>query len=162
MKNINKTRGFTLFIAILVTGVLLLITAGVTSLATRHAQIASSGQSSQHAFYAADTGLECALYWDVKNPAGFSAFSTSTPSSIYCNDPPPLGPAMVVGGGGDENPTSSFSFTLSPDSYCVVVTVNKVYSGSPLVLVTTIESKGYNTCAPLNPRRVERAVRARY
>ena len=146
-----KNKGFTLFIAIVVMGVLLLIATGVVNLATRQALIASSGQESQHAFYAADTGIECALYWDVQNPAGFSAFSTSTVSSISCN-----GTSSNVGG----SPASTFSFTLTPDIYCATVTVTKAYVLG--VLVTTIESKGYNTCSASNPRRVERAVRATY
>ncbi len=156
MKNKEPTSaGFTLFIALVVMGTLLLIAAGIVSLATRQALISASGRESQHAFYAADTGVECALYWDVKNPTGISAFATSTSSNITCASTP-----ATVGGGGDSNPTSIFSFTLTPGPYCATVKVTKVYLGS--VLRTTIESKGYNTCDLSNPRRVERAVRAIY
>ncbi|MBI2673938.1 MAG: hypothetical protein HYX23_01505 [Candidatus Zambryskibacteria bacterium] len=146
-----KKNGFTLFVAIVVMGTLLLIAAGIASLAVRQALISASGRESQLAFYAADTGIECALYWDVQNPAGVSAFSTSTGSTIDCN-----GFSSTVGG----SPLSTFSFTLTPESYCANVTVTKVYVGS--ILKTTIESKGYNTCSSSNPRRVERAVRATY
>lgn len=145
-------KGFTLFIAIIVMGTLLLIAAGITNLAVKQALISASGRESQVAFYAADTGIECALYWDVKNPAGFSAFSTSTVSLIDCNNSPNLS----VGGGGNGS-ISTFSFTLTPDSYCAIVTVEKRIDGS-----TKIESRGYNTCDSFNPRRVERAVRAIY
>ncbi|MEX2013987.1 MAG: pilus assembly PilX N-terminal domain-containing protein [Parcubacteria group bacterium] len=151
MKNRKFNSGFTLFIAIIVMGTLLLVAAGMVSLAVRQALISASGRESQHAFYAADTGIECALYWDVQNPSGRSAFSTSTPSNITCN-----GTAATVGGGGNDS-ISTFSFTLSPDSYCATVTVAKGSNGS-----TRIESKGYNTCDSANPRRVERAVRAIY
>jgi len=156
MKNKESTSaGFTLFIALVVMGTLLLIAAGIASLATRQALISAAGRESQHAFYAADTGIECALYWDVKNPTGISAFATSTSSNITCDGTP-----ATVGGGGDINPTSIFSFVLTPDPYCATVRVTKIYLGS--VLRTTIESKGYNTCDLSNPRRVERAVRATY
>ncbi|MDO8471015.1 MAG: hypothetical protein Q7S49_00165 [bacterium] len=148
-------KGFTLFIALVVMGTLLLIAAGIVSLATRQSLISASGRESQHALSAADTGIECALFWDVKNSTGISAFATSTPSSITCN-----GVLATVGGGGNSNPTSIFSFTLTPDTYCAIVTVNKAYVSS--VLRTTIEAKGYNTCDLSNPRRVERAVRATY
>lgn len=151
-----KNKGFTLFIALVVMGTLLLIAAGITSLATRQALISASGRESQHAFYAADTGIECALYWDVKNPTGISAFATSTASTITCDNSGPLS----VGGGGDLNPTSSFTFTLTPEPYCVSVTVTKTYVSN--VLRTVIESLGYNTCDSSNPRRVERAIRAVY
>lgn len=147
----SKVEGFTLFIAMIVMGTVLLVATGLVNLAVRQALISSSGRESQYAFYAADTGIECALYWDVNNPAGTSAFATSTGSTITCN-----GSSSSVGG----NPLSTFSFTLTPDIYCVSVSVTKAYVGS--VLRTTIESKGYNTCDSSNPRRVERAVRAIY
>lgn len=149
-----KNRGFTLFIAIVVMGTLLLISTSIVSLALKQSYISSAGRESQMAFYAADTGIECALYWDVRSPLGISAFATSTGSTINCNrDGNNPGNQWIVGG-------SSISvinkITFLPDPYCTVVTVTK--SGS----VTTIESRGYNTCDLTNPRRVERAVRAIY
>ena len=148
-------KGFTLFIAIIVMGTLLLITTGIVSLAVKQALISASGRESQHAFYAADTGIECALYWDVQNPLGISAFSTSTGSTIFCNrDTGNPGNQWVVGG----SYTSVINYiSFLPDPYCAIVTVTKGISGS-----TVIESKGYNTCDSSNPRRVERAVRATY
>lgn len=156
-----KNTGFTLFIAIVVMGTLFLIAAGVTNLALKQAFISTSGRLSQSAFYAADAGMECALYWDVKNPgADQSAFSSSTPAAtINCNG----SDASVnnISSGGFYDPvTYSFSYTLSPEPYCTVVTINKAYVSG--VLKTTLESKGYNTCDTTNPRRVERAVRATY
>lgn len=158
----QRQRGFTLFIAIIVMGTLLLVAAGVTNLALKQAFISTSGRLSQNAFYAADAGMECALYWDVNNPAGVSAFATtSSPSSIICNSD-----SSTVGGLGGEGfyspvtHTFSFDFSTQGDPYCAVVTVNKAYVSG--VLKTTVESKGYNTCDPTNPRRVERAVRATY
>jgi len=153
MRNFQKDRGFTVFIAIIVMSTLILVAGGVVSLAVKQSLISVTGRESQYAFYAADTGLECALYWDVQNQIiGNSAFSTSTgPQTISCNNQ-----NATVGG----TPQSTFTFTLSPSPYCATVTVTKAYQGS--VLVTTIESRGYNTCDTSNPRRVERAVRATY
>ena len=148
---VSGNRGFTLFIAMVVMGVLMLIAAGVASLAVRQSRIAYSARESQFAFYAADTGIDCAIYWDISNPSGSSAFATSSSSSISCNET-----SATVGGSSQ----STFSFDLSPDPYCVEVTVTKEYDDG--TLVTTIESLGYNTCDTDNPRRVERAVRATY
>lgn len=150
-----KNKGFTIFVAIIVMGTLLLIATGIVSLAVRQALISASGRESQHAFYAADTGIECVLFWDVQNPSGQSAFSTSTGSTIFCNkDANNPGNQWVVGG----SYTSVINrIDFLPDPYCAVVTVSKGLSGE-----TTIESMGYNTCDPSNPRRVERAVRATY
>ena len=153
--SLRSKRGFTLFIAMVVTGTLLLIATGVASLAAKQSLISVSGRESQVAFYAADTGLECALYWDVKNPLGEqSAFATSTGSTIYCNrDAANPSNEWVVGG----NAVSTFTMTFLPEPYCAIVTVTKEVSGG-----TTIESSGYNSCSSTNPRRVERAVRAIY
>ena len=153
-----RNKGFTLFVAIVVMGTLLLIAAGIASLAVRQALISASGRESQQAFYAADTGIECTLYWDVQNPAGVSAFSTSTGSTIFCNkDGNNPGNQWVVGG----NDTSTINrIDFLPDSSCAIVIVTKAYISG--VLKTTIESKGYNSCDLSNPRRVERAVRATY
>lgn len=159
MKNQQQNqKGFTLFVAIVVMGTLLLVAAGIVSLATRQALTSASGRESQNAFYAADTGIECALYWDVQNPAGTSAFATSTGSTIDCNkDTNNSGNQWSVGGSG----TSVINrIDFLPDPYCAIVTVTKAYVSN--VLKTTIESKGYNTCDLSNPRRVERAVRATY
>lgn len=141
--------------AMVITGTLLLIATGMVSLAVRQSLISASGRESQLAFYAADTGMECALYWDVNNPSGQSAFSISTGSTISCNkDAANPDNQWVVGGSG----TSIVgSITFLPNPYCATVTVTKNVDGS-----TLIESKGYNTCNAANPRRVERAVRARY
>jgi Tfp pilus assembly protein PilX len=147
----NMKKGFTLFIAMVVMATLMLVSTAIASLAVKGSFIYSTARDSQHAFYAADSGVECALYWDVKNPSGYSAFSTSTPSTITCN-----GSSFIVGGSSN-NPSSTFRVTLSPDPYCADVKVTKLPDGS-----TTIESSGYNTCDLLNPRRVERAVRAVY
>ena len=155
----NKNKGFTLFVAMILMGALLLIATGIVGLAVRQSLISSSGRESQDAFYAADTGMECALYWDVQNPSGISAFSTTTGSSIFCNQDV-SNPSNPVPNNVGGNPISTFRINFLPDPSCTVVTVSKAYVAG--TLVTTIESKGYNTCDLANPRRVERAVRATY
>ncbi len=153
----NPASGFTLFVAIVIMGTLLLITTGITSLAFKESLLASSGKESQYAFYAADSGAECALYWDVKNPSGFSAFSASTTSTITCNrDSDSYNQTHNIYDVGGTN-QSIFWVYFSPDSRCAEVRVNKLPNGS-----TTIESYGYNTCDNSNPRRVQRAVKASY
>ena len=154
---IPKTKGFTLFIAIAVTATLLFISTGIVSTALKEAFLTSASRESQYAFYAADTGIECAVYWDVKNPTGISAFATSTASQISCNQNAanPSNPTPSVVG---SSAVSTFTINFLPDQYCAVVTVTKSDTNPK----TKIESLGYNTCDPGNPRRVERAVRVTY
>ncbi len=107
------------------------------------------------AFYAADSGMECALYWDIANPAGQSAFATSTGATISCNKDAANSSNQWVVGGSSISTISTISFL--PDPYCASVTVTKNDNGT-----TLIESRGYNTCDSASPRRVQRAVRATY
>ena len=156
MKKAQKyNSGVTLFIAIIVMGTLLLISTTIVNVAVREAFITRTARESQFAFYAADTGAECAIYWDVKNPSGISAFSTTTGSTIFCNkDANNLSNQWVVGG----SDTSIINkITFFPDPYCAIVTIRKNDDGS-----TEVESFGYNTCDPASSQRVERAVRVTY
>lgn len=54
----------TLFIAVTIMGALLFVSFAVVNITIKSTIFASSGRDSQLAFYAADAGLECALYWD--------------------------------------------------------------------------------------------------
>jgi len=157
MKKFQSQQGFTLFIALIITATLLLISTGIVALAVREAFLTTATQNSQYAFYAADTGIECAIYWDVKNSSGFTAFATSTSATINCNQDAsnsPKNPNPNSVGGSSQ---SVFNLTFLPQPYCATVTVTKPTNGS-----TKIESLGFNTCSSADPRRVERAVRVTY
>ncbi len=81
----KHTRGFTLLTAIVVTSMLLLVSFVVADVTLKELQIAYTGQESQYAFYNADSGTECAEYWDTHDEGG-SAFATTTPQTITCNN----------------------------------------------------------------------------
>jgi|TARA_Y100000310_G_scaffold345866_1_gene471954 hypothetical protein len=150
MKRITKNKkGFTLLLAVLISSLLLAIGLAIFNITIKELLLASSGRESQFAFYSADTGTECALYWDLKQ----GAFSTSTTSSINCN-----GTAIPGMGGGGYGAQNVFQLDFSPEPYCAIVTVTKTTGPER----TTIESRGYNSCDTGNPRRVERAIRVVY
>ena len=155
MKKIhNRESGITLLIAIIITGTLLLVATTIINTTLKQQSLSSAGSQSQYAFYAADTGVECAIYWDVKDSQGYSAFSTSTNSTIECNkDAQNPSNQFVVGA----SPVSTFTMHFLPDPYCAVVTVTKNPDNT-----TVINSLGYNTCDTSNPRRVERAIQVSY
>ena len=160
----KEERGVTLYIAIVVTSALLLVSFAIADTTLKQAALASINRDSHIAFFAADTGIECALYWDLKNVSGGSAFSTSSPSTISCNgdasNPGNQNIQPVLNLDQNSSGTSTFQINFLPETYCVKVSVGKAYSGASLN--TTIESKGYNSCDSINPRRVERAVRVSY
>ena len=87
----NKNeRGFTLLFAVLVSSLVLAIGLSIANLTLKEVKLSGAGRESEFAFYAADTGSECALYWDIK---GYNVFATSADSLAS----PPVGPVGCVG-----------------------------------------------------------------
>ena len=158
----KEERGFTLLIAIITTSMLIVVSFVVVNIALKQLILASAAKESQHAFYAADSGTECAVYWDLPKDGSISKFDITTPGSIECNGqalivtdsqtiPPPSTPSKSVIGG---SLTSIFWLNFSKG--CAIVKIIK--SGG----LTTIDSRGYNTCDILAIRRYERGVKLVY
>jgi hypothetical protein len=68
-KKENK-KGFTLLFAVLVSTLVVAIGATVVSIALRQTILSGTSRESQYAFYAANTVLECAFFWDVIGKEG--------------------------------------------------------------------------------------------
>ena len=73
-------KGFTLLFAVLISSLLLSVGIAILDLSIKEFALAAASRESQYAFYAADDGLECGLYWDHYNPLAVS----STTSSLMC------------------------------------------------------------------------------
>ncbi len=149
----STERGFTILFAVLTASLLLAVGIAVFQVTLKELLLSSSARDSQFAIYAADTGIECALYWD-----SIGGFATGTgQQTINCASQSPV---------FDESPTfpatSTFTLTLLEESGtgapCVTVDVGKYTSPTRTIIV----SRGYNTCEEGSPRRVERALRVTY
>ena len=172
----KKNQGFTLLMAALVTSLLLAIGFSLFNLSLKQVTLSSLARDSQLAFYAADTGIECAIYWDYKYSGNgvTSAFATSTTafgtfpptSGINCGGQDIAAQPWIINPRDSLKAYTSFNLTFSPDPYCATIQVQKTNISSPFnpagPIQTIIESRGYNTCNITNPRRVERAIRVRY
>ncbi|TSC67309.1 MAG: hypothetical protein G01um101472_460 [Parcubacteria group bacterium Gr01-1014_72] len=152
-------RGFTVLFAVLMSSLLLAIGISIFNISMKERVLASASKESQNAFYAADSGVECALYWDIRD----DAFNFTDPGSdtIDCHrdmasDSRNSSNRFTVGVSGV--PVSTFTIRFYPSDACAVVTVTK----TPTPGATTIVSEGYNTCDDANPRRVERTIRVSY
>ena len=166
MKTIRENNGMTLLISIVTTSLLLLVSFVVVNIALKQLVISFSNVESQYAFYNADSGIECAVYWDLKNPTnpGTSAFDPATASTINCNGQvitsgqvvptSPVPTASIVGGGGAVL-TSIFSVNFPKG--CAIVQVTKLINGD-----TQIDSRGYNNCNVGADRRFERGETLNY
>jgi len=166
----RRQKGFTLFLALIVSSLLLAISLSLSEIILKQLIFSNNGRESQLAFYAADSGAECALYWDRKDADGDTVlegmFGTSTPagdpSNIRCgqgdpNDSSHYGAIagfqkqvisdIVLG----DRATSTFyiNYTTGADDQslaCAKVTVAKwiVIDATSTRERTTIDSRGYN------------------
>src|SRR3989344_3251569 len=111
-------RGFTLLLAALVASITLALGASIFAIAKKEVTLSSVGRDSQYAFYAADTGAECALYWDARH----QSFPTSTPSTvnIRCDNEAITTSVASLGN------TVESTFQFEPTDYCAGVSVRKI------------------------------------
>ncbi len=148
--HISSQRGFTLLFAALAGSLLFSIGVAIANIAVRELALSSAGRESQFAFYAADSGVECALYWDIQGKR-FPSVPGGSPAPIVCNAVSVALAVSAIPGGA----RTSFTVPLR-DTSCAQVSVSKTAS-------TLIESRGRNDCGTDdNPARVERAIRVRY
>jgi len=168
----EKEKGFVILIAVLLAVIFGLIGASIFSISIKELALSSGGKESQYAFYAADSGMECAFYWDLIQNKFATSTHSAEPSDLYC-----AGQDITASdewywkASIDGNPTNNnqggtiFSFNLYPNdpsrSDCVIVYVLKTKNANG-TFSTKIKSRGYNTCDSTNSRRVERAVEVNY
>jgi hypothetical protein len=172
-KNSGLARkgGFVALFAVLISAVVLAITLGISNVAYKEVFLTSQARDANYAFFAADTGSECALYADL-NKISFGGLASD--ADFDCN-----GGKVAVSGVG-----TIFTFELNiingTNNSCAKVTVDKDSQstvidpdlGPVTISSTQIDSLGYNvSCAEVdaynlssNPslRVVQRAERVTY
>ena len=155
----KRQKGFTLLLAVVLSSLLLSIGIAVFNSTFKGLELSSLGRDSQFAFYSADAGLECALYWDIRE----SAFATSSASILSTSSVECREQNIADGWSLSRDATSArttFTLFFPPEEACAIVVVDKREVLG--VETTTIESRGYNTCSTTSTRRVERAIRTTY
>ena len=164
----NTSRGFTILLAALISSVVLALGVSIFEIAIKQVSLSSMGKDSQFAFYAADTGAECALYWDVR----WNYFATTTPASVTPPQPKCAGLSLSVQG----RPTApipdpyTMTFNFNPNGKCAQVRVTKcagIGVCDPLnpQIHTIIHADGFNTtCETIstNQRALQRSVELHY
>jgi hypothetical protein len=181
MKRATYNRGFTIFFAVLVASLALAVGLVIYDLLNRSLALSQVAKQSQYAIYAADSGAECALYWDLKfntlvpGDSDGSAFATSSLTAsgdtgagltLPCNSQNIVGGSAPLSLAWDDTVRTSnaatttfwFSATTTTSGPCVKVEVSK--SGNHPQ--TTIISHGFNTCTANAPLRLERSLQVSY
>lgn len=177
MNGTNKKEqgGYILLITVLVASIILVMALGMANTAYREATFGIQAKESHIAFFAADTGLECALAADRTATSAF----LNPEATIHCAE----ASINTIGENGGDGIERVYDFDIAdedgavnlPNGGCAKITVRKNTLLDPdnNFRGTIIESKGYNlSCeetsqilfnGTANSRLlVERALRATY
>lgn len=172
----KKNKGFAILFAVLTASLLLSIGLSIFSLTIKELALSSSGRESTFAFYAADSGGECAHYWDTVgalqagDPSPFSAESGEL-SPISCGtNPIVLSQSSTPPDPESGATTVTTAFGMDVDDanhYCAAVTVTEVVNSDESIASTEIDSRGYNICSGstptyTDPNLVERGLELNY
>jgi hypothetical protein len=169
---LQRNKGYTLLFAVLVSSLVLSISLSILTITRKEFLIAVSARDSASAFYAADAGLECAVYADR---GGRDAFKTDgsriSMTGCYFEEGPT---AWVVDTTPTPPPTgvvTKFQFQVkvgtAGDTSCAIVNVD-ISNDAQGIPRTDITSYGYNngwaggSCSTPSAKRVERAIHYRY
>ena len=144
----NKNNGFVLLYTMIVSSIILAVALGISSVALKEAKFSTSAKATNEAFFAADTGAECALFFDKTDPAKNAFTGTATMNCANHNI------TLSLSG----NP---WSFTVnnlgsSGSAYADVILTKDTSTPIP---TTTIISKGYNNSSN---NKVERVLEVNY
>ncbi len=156
-KKIKKNKGFVILFAVTLSAILLAIALGVANIAQKEIRFGTSAKDTNDSFVAADTGAECALFYDKLSGSSFPVAGPATAITCATNTVTPTY-------SGSAN-TGSYSFTLtslgSSGVSCAKVNIFKDQTTSPIKV--TITSDGYDigdsNCNSTNPFRVERELK---
>lgn len=69
MKKDKKQKGFTLLYSVLISSIVLAASLSIINIALKQHKLSALSRESQVAFYAANTGIDCAIYWEAKKRA---------------------------------------------------------------------------------------------
>ena len=151
----ERCRGFVLLFAVTLAAILLSIALGVVNIVLKEIKFGTSAKDTNDAFFAADTGSECALVNDKYTSNVF--VNSPSQTQIACN--------------GNNIPVTkslglsfwSFIIPILNDNGqgCAIVTIDKTDPSK-----ITIISKGYNlgspTCDSNSANLVERQIELNY
>ena len=156
----QNPRGFTLLVSILLATVA--VTLGVSLLDRSYQQVilSSTAKQSQYGFYAADTAMECALYWDQKvNAFKYTTGEIYDPNKIRCQGNPILSYTTgFFGSGASQHRRTMFDMQCgSTGTSNGRVTIYKYTSGT-----TIIYANGFSSSSAQDQRRVERGLKVFY
>ena len=170
---IQKNKGFVILFSMLISSLILMISAGLFNVVQKEVVLSSYSRESQRAFYAADSALECALYADIVgiklngsesnprtpftvNPTGYEVHSgeDSGKEEYQCGGEP-IRSYHLANAEGTELYEIPYAFTYQNsfnqnDQSCAYVLIEKEIKDplldDPLRTEVRITAVGYNVC----------------
>lgn len=147
---LNSKKGFILLYAVLIMSIILALTFSITDLTIKERKLSRFGEESSSAFFAAESGMECALYWDLKDDESWFRYDPSAGRSITCN-----GQTFPVG--NDINGVTEIKLVFSDSSNSSTIVVDKSDTSSTVLLVS-----GYSVPDSSVKNGVERGIKVSY
>lgn len=152
----KKERGFAMLFTVLLISLVLAIALGISDVTFKQTILSSLAKDSQAAFYQADAGTECGLYYDFT----LSAF----PAGTTVTDAQSNYPSLTCGNqtlnlDSGESATDYFVYrqaSSNPANPCFNIVFDK--RNTPSI----IQAYGYNICDSNHPRQVERGLEVKY
>ncbi len=158
-KKIKMNKAFALLFVMVISSIILAIALGVTNIAYNEVKFSTSGKDTNDAFFAADTGSECALFSDPNNGIFPNTVTCAGQSHIITTDEI-LVELSDSTGCFYTGPVSKFTIlSLGSGNSCVNVWVEKGTNGGNNC--TKIISKGESNCNP-SANSVERELDVTY
>lgn len=155
-----QQRGITFLLAVIVSALTLSISLGISFILLGELKLAVYGKQSFIAFYTADSGIDCALYWD-REQNGFAdplgVYFPYTPTVILCGNQTPSLVVDMNFNDGHGPTTTTFSLDLASNR-CAKIMVQKMSNS------TKIQSLGQNiACGALSgANTVQRGIEVTY
>lgn len=162
--NLKRNRGFALLFSVLISSLLLTIGLSIFNIALKELSISSNSRQSVYAFYAADSGRECALYWDTKSNRVPTLVGSQTGGLIVCGGRTIDLDSLVtdsVDANIPELVTDSVPVTAESDGPNFNVLISKSWDdiNNKIKINTSISSIGHDT---IGNDRVEREIQQNY
>lgn len=157
-QNPKKNKAFVMLFSAVISSIILAIALGVANIALKELSFDTSAKRTNDAFFAADTAIECALYYDLASDA--SAFGVpAIDSNASC-----AGTDIDLNNNSSVPTTGPWQFVLYPlapsGNACAIINVERTLDPDS----TSILARGYNIggntddCSSSSQNRVEREL----
>lgn len=151
-KKQKGNRGYAILFAVVVIGIISMITIGLSNAAYKQMILSSVAKDSMIAFYQADMAAECALFFDneedISNRADNYTFTCANNTLTFKKDSPAVNSYLIT-------PPSETS-----TDKCFRIDITKTVTES--LVSTEINAMGYNICNKSSLRTVERSLKIKY